>query len=416
MIRALVVCFALLAAALSVHAQETRIAAVVNDDVISMGDLEARIRLVLVSSQLSDTPQVRQRVGPQVLRSLIDEKLEMQEAKRYNVAVSDDEIQKAIGRLEQQNNMPKGGLQKYLEAHGIPLSSLTDQITASIAWNRLVDNRLSQNVTVSDEEINDALARIKSNIGKPESRVEEIFLAVDNPSQEEQVRQLADRLTEQIRAGANFSSVAQQFSQSPTAAVGGDLGWLQPGEPAGELGQVAERLQPGELSPPIRTSGGYYILYLRERRTVGQASAADTVVTLYRVVFPLPPNAPEAERQKALTAAQQITVSAKSCGEMAKLGQDRAPQSSGELKDLRLGNLPSEMQTVVRGLKIAEASKPLVLKDGVGVFMMCDRKEPAPPVPTRDQVADRLTRQRLDSLARRYLHELRRVAYVDRRV
>ena len=93
-------------------AQETRIAAVVNEDMISLGDLEARIRLVLLSSQLPDNEQVRQRVAPQVLRTLIDEKLEMQEAKKFNVSASEDDANKAFDRLEQQNNMPKGGLEK----------------------------------------------------------------------------------------------------------------------------------------------------------------------------------------------------------------------------------------------------------------------------------------------------------------
>ncbi len=416
MIRILAVCFLLLAGALGAHAQETRIAAVVNDDVISLGDLQARVNLMLVSSQFQDTPQVRQRIAPQVLRTLIDEKLEMQEAKRFNVAVSEAEIQRTMDRLEQQNNMPKGGLRQFLDARGIPLSTLTSQITAAIAWGKLVDNRLSQSVAVSEEEINEAIARVKANIGKPESRVAEIFLGVDNPSQEEQVRQLAERLIEQIRAGANFPAVAQQFSQSPTAAVGGDLGWVTSGELPGDIDQAVERMQPGQLSPPVRASGGFYLLYLLERRTVGTASPGDAVINLSRVVFPLAPNASDADRRRALAAAEEVSASAKSCGEMAKIGQERAPQLSGEMKDLKVGKLPPEMRNVVQELKVAEASKPLVLHDGVGVFMLCERKDAPPPVPTRDQIADTLVRQRLDTLARRYIHDLRRAAYVDMRV
>src|SRR3984893_2243959 len=205
-------------------AQETRIAAVVNDEVISLGDLEARIRLVLLSSQLPDNAQVRQRVQPQVLRSLIDEKLEVQEAKKFNVTASDDDVNKAFDRLEQQNNMPKGGLEQMLSSHGISRSTLTDQIRSATVWNKLVEGKLAQSVSVSDEEVKDTLARIKQEIGKSQYRVAEIFLAIDNPSQEADVKDLGDRLPDQIRQGASFSAVAQQFSQSPTAAVGGDLG------------------------------------------------------------------------------------------------------------------------------------------------------------------------------------------------
>lgn len=400
----------------SAAAQETRIAAVVNDDVISVNDLDARIKLVLLSSQLPDTPQVRQRVTPQVLRSLIDESLEIQEAKRFNVSISDQAVNQAFDRLEQQNNMPKGTLDKLLASHGIPRSTLVGQITATLAWNKLVDGRLSPNVSVSDEEINETMAHIKDSIGKPQSRVGEIFLAVDNPTQEPEVKSLADRLVEQIRNGASFSAVAQQFSQAATAAVGGDLGWVLPNELPPEVEQTVERMQPGQLAPPIRGPGGFYLVYLADRRVLGQPSPNDALITMTRVAFALPPGASEAERQKAIAAAQQVADTAKSCGEMLKIGQQVSPQISGELRDVKIGTLPAELRPTIEALKVAEPSKPLVLKDGVGVLMVCERKDPPSPIASREQVQESLMRQRLDTLARRYLRDLRRAAYVDMRV
>src|SRR5215469_14962765 len=100
MTRILAVLFTLLVTTVSAWSQETRIAAVVNDDVISLGDLESRVKLVLMSSQLPDTPQSRERITPQVLHSLIDETLELQEAKQYDLNVPDQEIDEAIDRLE----------------------------------------------------------------------------------------------------------------------------------------------------------------------------------------------------------------------------------------------------------------------------------------------------------------------------
>jgi len=398
-------------------AQETRIAAIVNEDMISLGDLEARIRLVLLSSQLPDDAQVRQRVSPQVLRTLIDEKLELQEAKKYNVTVSDDEVNKAFDRLEQQNNMPKGALEKLLSSHGIPRSTMTDQISSSILWNKLVDGKLSQSVSISDEEVKDTLARIKQEIGKSQYRVAEIFLAVDNPSQEADVKALADRLLDQIHQGATFSAVAQQFSQSPTAAVGGDLGWLTAAELPHDIAEAVQGMQAGQLSAAIRASGGFYIVGLLERRTFGTPSPADALITLARVSFQFnPEGATEADRQKALIAAQQVSETAKSCDDMKRIGQERAPQTSGEMHDVKIGSLPQDFQTLLASLQLGQASKPLNFRDGAGVIMLCERKEAPSPIPTRDQLVDSLTRARLDTLARRYLRDLRRAAYVDLRV
>ena len=416
MTRIAAVLMLILVGATAAAAQETRIAAIVNDDMISLGDLEARIRLVLLSSQLPDNDQVRQRVTPQVLRTLIDEKLEVQEGKRFNVTVSDDEVSKAVERLEQQNHMPKGGLDQLLSAHDIPRSTLTDQIKSAVIWNKLVEGKLAPNVSVSDEEIKDTLARIKQEIGKSQYRVAEIFLAVDNPSQEADVKALADRLLDQIRQGASFSAVAQQFSQSPTAAVGGDLGWLTTAELPHDIAEAVQGMQAGQLSAPIRASGGFYVLGLLERRTFGTPSPADATVTLTRVSFLLPPTATDADRQKALVATQQVSEAAKSCDDMRRIGKERSPQTSGEMRDVKIGSLPAEFQTLLGSLQPGQPSKPLQFHDGFGVVMLCERKEAPSPIPTRDQLVENLTRQRLDTLARRYLRDLRRTAYVDLRV
>src|SRR5437868_7528604 len=272
---------------------ETRIAAVVNDEVISVGDLTSRLKMVMLSSNLTDSPETRQRVAAQVLRTIVDEKLQMQEAKRQNVTATDEEINKALAQIEKQNNMQAGQLDQVLKSHGIERSALVDQLTASIVWTKLVRRLVSQTNVVSDEEIDYALKRAKETANEPQSRVAEIFLAVDNPQQEDEVRRLAERLTEQMKQGARFSAVAQQFSQSATAAVGGDIGWVRPEQLSPELGKAVAQMRPGELSPPIRAGAGYYLLLVLDRRSGRSAGPEDSMVHLVQIVFPLPPQAPE---------------------------------------------------------------------------------------------------------------------------
>ena len=206
---------------------ETRIAAVVNDEVISVADLQSRLRMVMLSSNFPDSQETRQRIASQVLRTIVDEKLQMQEAKRQNITATEEEINKAISQIEKQNNMQPDQLDAVLKAHGIERSSLVDQLTASIVWAKLVRRLVSQTNIVSDEEIDEASKRIKESANEPQSRVAEIFLAVDSPQQDEEMRQLAERLTEQMKRGARFSAVAQQFSQSRPlrwAAISGGCG------------------------------------------------------------------------------------------------------------------------------------------------------------------------------------------------
>jgi peptidyl-prolyl cis-trans isomerase SurA len=396
---------------------ETRIAAVVNDEVISVADLQSRLRMVMLSSNFPDSPEIHQRIAAQVLRTIVDEKLQMQEAKRQNVTATEDEIEKGISQIEKQNNMQSGQLNAVLKAHGIDRAALVDQLTASIVWAKLVRRLVAQSNVISDEEIDDASKRIKETANEPQSRVAEIFLAVDNPQQDDEMRRLAERLTEQMKHGARFSAVAQQFSQSATAAVGGDLGWLRSEQLSPDLAKAVAQMRPGELSPPIRSGAGYYLLLVLDRRAGRSSPSADeAVLHLVQVVFPLPPQASEAMRRVALVEAQNARGTAKNCAEMLKIGKEKGSAQLSSEGRLRTSQIAPAVRNIVEGLEVGQASQPIVQKNGVGVIMVCEKAVPNTALPTREEIADQLGRQRAENLARRYLRDLRRTAFVDVRV
>ena len=395
---------------------EMRIAAVVNDDVISVFDLLSRVRMVLISSNLADTEETRQKLAGQVLKQLIDEKLQLQEAKKQNVTATEDEINRALGQIEKQNNMKPGQLDQYLQARGIDRDVLVSQLTAAIVWAKLVKRLASQTTEISDEEIDEALKQAKEHANEPQSRVAEIFLAVDNPSQEDEVKRRAEQLSQQMRQGARFSAIAQQFSQSATAAVGGDMGWVRPEQLAPELGKVAGQLKIGELSEPIRSGGGFYLLVVLDRRTGTTGSDQGPVYDLVQVVFPLPAQTSEATRRAAMGELQTIRNAAKDCPSLLKIGKEKAPQLSSEGR-LTAAEMTAEMRGLVNRLAIGQVSPTIVQKNGVGVVMICAKTEAkAGKGPSREEISESILRQRLDNVARRYLRDLRRNAYVDVRV
>ncbi|MGH6981964.1 MAG: foldase protein PrsA [Stellaceae bacterium] len=403
-----------LAAAAPAAAQDVRIAAIVNDAVITTGDVESRMTLVLRSSGIQDTAENRQRMAPRLLRTLIDERLEIQEAKHLNVTVSKKDVSEALERIEKQNNLPKGGLDKYLQNLGIPKSALVDQMTASLTWNKLVQQRLAQDVSVSDQEVNDAYKELKESEATAQSNVAEIFLAVDNPNQDAEVRALADKLEQQLHAGGNFSAIAQQFSQSPTAASGGNLGWITGNQINPDLAKALNALKPGEVSDPVRAGGGWYILGLVDRRMPGQANPNDTIVNVVEAGAAMPPNAPAEFRDRLARALGELTHAATSCQAFATAAHRIGLPFVKEAESIKVGTMAPGVRRVALELKVGEVSKPFPVQGGVGLVMLCARKDPAAPkLPSIDDVRYSIERQRLDVLARRYLRDLRRGAYVD---
>ena len=396
------------------------IAAVVNDEVISVYDLQSRERMVLLSSNLPDTPDARKKLETEVLRSLVDERLQLQEAKKQNVVATDDEINSALGKIEKQNNMQPGQLSEFLKSHGIDRNSLISQVKASIVWAKLVRRKAAETVEISDDEVDAAMKRIKEHAGEPQSRIAEIFLAVDNPTQDAEVRALAEKLTDQMKQGARFSAIAQQFSQSATAAVGGDLGWLRPDQLPPDLATAVAGLKPGELSPPIRSGGGYYLLLVLDRRNgdTGGSQTPDTVYDVVQVVLPLPPNATDAMKRSAAIEANGFRQAAKSCPDLLKIGKEKAPQFASE-GTVNGSTITPQMKQILDKLSPNQASEPILQRNGIGVIMLCSKgtqQAAKATMPTRDEVFDSLLREKLDTVSRQYIRDLRRAAYVDVRV
>jgi peptidyl-prolyl cis-trans isomerase SurA len=393
----------------------TRIAAVVNDDIVSLSDIQGRTRLALFSSGLPDTPESRQRLAGTVLRTLIDESLQLQEAERAGISVSEREIEDALERIAQQNGTDRAGMERTFAERGVPLSALRAQVRAGVAWAKLVQRRLRPQVEIGDEEIDLLLDRLRANAGKPEYLVAEIFLAVDSPEQEPEVRALADRLFDQISGGTSFAAVARQFSQSAGAANGGDVGWVLPGQLPEEVDRQLREMRPGQLSRPVRSVAGFHILLVRDQRTVAVGDPREVRLSLKQVFVPRGADMDEAAlRSRAAGLRSELA----GCGAMDARAAEAADGVSGDLGTVKAGDLPPQIAEVVLGLPVGEPSPPLVGDRGALILMVCSRDVPkdADATALRDQIRESLGAQRLDMLQRRLLRDLRRAAFVDVRV
>lgn len=416
LLRILIVAFLAVAGIGGAGAQELqRIAAIVNDEVISMHDLTTRLQMIIQTSDIEDTPQNRQRMLPQILRSLIDERLQMQEAKRRNISISDSEMKEAVRGIERTNGIPPGEFDKFLAEHQIPRQTVFDQIRAGVTWQKLVNRRLRPNVTVGDDEVDEIVARLKARVGQPEYRIAEIFLAVDSPREEEEVRRTALRMVEQLRNGARFDVIARQFSQSATAAVGGDAGWVRDGDIADEVMAVVKALTPGRVSDPVRVPSGYQILRLIETRATG-VSAEDVKLKLRQVQLAV--TNPGSEEQVAARRDQYLAArdSWKSCADIDAFVRSAQPARVNDSELVSLAQLGQGVRAAVSGLKVGQTSEPLLFPEGVLFFMVCDRQEPQGAEPSREEILRGLTALRLDLLSRRYMRDIRLAATVDVRV
>ena len=389
------------------------IAAVVNEEIITMFDVQSRVSLFIVTSGIDDSAEMRQRLVPQVVDLLIEERLKLQEAARLKLNTTEAEIRQAVDGLEQRNNMGPGSFRAMLQGRGVDMSVFFGQVDAEISWNKVIRESLQHDVNVSKEEVDAVLARARTNQGKPEYLLSEIALPLITPAQDQAIHDMAGRLVTQARGGTPFPNLAQQFSQSPTAALGGDLGWVVKGELEPELDDAVGRLALNQVSDPIRTATGYHILQLREKRTAGAPDPKMAIVTLNQIY--LPTLGKRALPTARLTQLSDTISHFDSCAQMDKLGRELQTPGSGPIQPVYVGGLPPKVRDIVADLKPGHTS-PAIEVGGARLFLqVCVRKDDT-GVPSVDQITQNLETDKLQNAARQKLRDLRRAALIDVRI
>jgi len=403
--------------------QSQRIAAVVNDEMISMFDLNSRLDAVIAFAGIPNTPESRQRISFQVLRSLIDERIKLQEAKLLQINSSPKRIADEKAALERQNGMKPGQLKAFIKRRELQEGTIDEQMESRALWKQMVSMIYSRGISITDDEVNETYEKLKANKGKPEDLVFEIFLPISRPEQEQEVTGLAQRLIQQIKEGGNFSAIAQNFSQSASAAEGGNLGWTLRGNNSVEINQIVQTLKPGQLAGPVRTQDGIYIVLLRATRPsrgLDGPPPGPEKVKLYQLHLALPANsAPELVSQR-MQLAETETRGVSGCVNFDRLAKKIGSPLSGELGTFEISKISPKMQSLVKNVPTGQASPPQQVPEGVIVLMVCERTVPKvkkrTPEQQRQIIKNQLLTERLNLAAKRYIRDLRRASFIDVRL
>jgi len=388
----------------------------VNGQIITGTDIDQRMALVLDANkgaQISDAELQTLRL--QVLRNLIDETLEIQEAKAQKVEVGKDEVEQTYQKLATERyKMTPEEFDKHLRAIGSSAASLKRQIEGELSWNNLIERNVSPFINVSKGEVDELYNRLQSSRGTSEYRIGEIYLSA-TPENHDAVFQNAKKIVDQIHAGGSFPAYARQFSEASTAAVGGELGWIRLEQLQNPTLEAAvQQLQPGQLAGPIEIPGGFDILALLDKRQIGMADPRDAVLSLKQVSLDFPKGTAEADA-KAKAAAFATTMQAvHGCGEVdagaAKVGAQVVTNDQ-----IQVRQLPEQLQQALLQLNVGQATPPFgSLTEGVRVLFLCGRDDPKTAAgPNRDQIQSQLEDDRVSKRSQRYLRDLRRDAVIE---
>ncbi len=397
------------------HAQSTTegVAALVNDEPITTVDVRNRMRLIISTSRMSQIDQqTLARVQDEALRGLIDEHLQMQAAREYEIEIEDAEINNALLDLASRNNATIDEILADLESSGIDASTLRSQIEAEIAWQILVSGRYGSRIRISEQQIELALDRLVASASQPQFYIYEMFFEVRRPGQEQATLQRVIAVMNQLQQGASFPELARQFSDASSAAASGEIGWvalseLQP-EVAAIMPQMRRQFEQsggrGALSNPVQVPGGFMVIALVSVRDGTTSLQYDLVqITI-----------PQSATQDDTRSRLQRALSDNPQCEASQAVADRFDGAiHTPLGSIGADAMRDEIRLALEPLDVGENTGVIDTPAGLTALIVCDRAITGPGVPSRDDVESQLRGQQLSLLSRRWLRDLRRDATIE---
>jgi peptidyl-prolyl cis-trans isomerase SurA len=393
------------------------VAAVVNDQIISTYDLAQRMRLLIATSGAQPTEQTLPQFQREALVSLVDERLQVIELRRVekeqkiDLIATNDEVDEELTGMAQQNNMTREQFLSALAAQGIGPETLREQVRANISWQRWIRGRYGSRLRIGEDQIKAVQKQAEAAASKPQYQISEIMIDATRVGGMDAALQGANQLVVQIQQGAPFPAVARQFSALPTAASGGDAGWVSVGEVAPQVQQALDQMRPGQLSTPIPVKEGVYIVYLRDKR----AGAGASLVSMKQAAVALGPQASDAEVEAARVKLESLRASIKGCDSLEAAAAKVPGVVAGDLGEAEIKDLAAPFRAAAESLKPGEVSQPIRTSAGLHLVEVCGRRAAGDDEISHDQIENRLYGQQLSMIARRYMRDLRNSATIETR-
>jgi len=399
-----------------------RIVAVVNNEVITRGDLDERYRVAAVQlKQQGTAPPPRDVLEKQILDRMVIDRVQLQLAKETGLRVDDTELDRALQRIAQDNKLTLPELRAALEKDRVPFAKFREDIRNEIILARLRQREVDNKIVISESEIE---SFINAQQGREQRREEfnlsHILVTVPENARPEQIqarRARAEQALQQVRTGADFRQVAATYSDAPDALQGGLLGWRDSERLPTLFVDALRPLATGEVAPVVRSPNGFHILKLNERRglssqvIVRQTRARHILIKTNELV-------PEAEARRRLESLRERLENKADFAELARLySEDASGAKGGDLGWISPGDTVPEFERAMNALEPGQLSAPVQTPFGWHLIQAMERRDEDLSHDRRRVTAlTALRARKSDDSYQEWVRQLRDRAYVEIRL
>ena len=364
--------------------------------------------MALDLSNLPDEKEIKERLKPRVLDGLINEALKIQEANRLGIFVSNQEVNSQINRLETRLRIKKNSLLANYTKKGIPEITILNQVRSQLLWEKLIFNIIIKNISISDKQINETFDLLIKKSGEIEYNLSEIFISLDNIEAEQRINSIYSKINSE-----NFLLLAEQFSDSIISNSNTANNWTRESLLNEEIRTSVSKLDIGQISTPVKTSSGYYIILLNDKRKTKKIKKDQTIYNLSQILFKIdnPNNAKQEKYYKEFLTSLKNTI--KGCDDLDKLIDEIPEGYGGNLGAVDSKNIEKKFINVLIGLPIGQLSEAVITDDGVHALMLCSPVANNTYEQLKKSVENNLRKNKIDSAAQSLLNRIRRKALIE---
>jgi peptidyl-prolyl cis-trans isomerase SurA len=396
-----------------------QIVAVVNEDVITLSELQARMQEMMVQLQQKGAkPPPQEILREQVLERMISKRLQLQTASRLGLSVDDSTVTKAIANIAETNNITLLQLREVLERDGISFPIFREQLREDILINRLKQKEVINRIVITDQDVDNFLAReIGSQRQRAAVHLQHILIATPEgaaPDDVQAAKEKAQSVYDELKQGADFSEMAMRVSDSRQALEGGDLGWIETSRIPSLFTQLVDELNPGAISEPIRNASGYHIVKLVEvkggqKLIVKQTHARHILINTNEIVS-------DSEASHRLETLRERIVNGEPFETLARSHSDDKASAirGGDLGWTSPGDLVPQFEEQMDALPLGEISQPFKTPFGWHIVQPLERRQhDNTQKALRNKARQAIQKQKSEEAIELWLRRLRDEAYVE---
>ena len=399
-----------------------RIVAVVNDEVVTLHELRARLELAIRQLKKQGTPlPARDVLEQQMLERLVMDKVQLQHAKENGIKVDDAQLEQALQRIASSNKMSLAQLREALQKDGIAFAKFREEIRDEMTIARVREREVENKITISEGEIDNYLAEDSAKSGgNEEYEVAHILLRTPESASPEQIQRIkakADQIFERIGKGEDFSQLAASFSDAPDGLQGGSLGARPLERLPAIFSDAVVKLKPGEVAPVLRSPNGFHIVKLVAKRGGVAASAVEQTHARH-ILIKVNELVSEADAKHKLEGLYERIKNGGNFAELARLfSQDGSASKGGDLGWIYPGDTVPEFERAMNELKLGEVSKPIQSPFGFHLIEVLERRvQDVSSDRQRAAVRQILRERKMDEAYQDWLRQARDRAYVELRL